>query len=56
MYNIHRVHRDEYGTVLWLTTYGPYSTQEQAERLAAEFEQDYGYECVIHCEDTSKHN
>jgi hypothetical protein len=54
-YSIHRLHRDEYGTVLWTTEYGPY-TKEQADRLAAEFEQDYGYECVVHCEDKSMHN
>lgn len=54
-YSIHRLHRDEYGTVLWTTKYGPY-TKEQAERLAAEFESEYGYECVIHCDNTSMHN
>jgi hypothetical protein len=27
-----------------------------AEALAAEFSNDYGYECVIHAEDTSMHN
>jgi len=54
-YSIHRVHRDEYNTVLWTTKYGPY-TKEVAEALAAEFANDYGYECVIHAEDSSMHN
>jgi len=56
MYSIHRLHRDEYNTILWTTEYGPYPTREQAEALAAEFITDYGYECVVHDEDASRHN
>lgn len=56
MYSIHRLHRDEYNTVLRTTKYGPYDTRAQADALAAEFTNDYGYECVVHAENTSEHN
>lgn len=56
MYTIHQIHRDEYGTVLWTTEYGPYFDKAQAEAVAAEFITDYGYECVIHAENKSEQN
>ena len=46
-YIIRQLHRDEYGHVLWTTDYGPYQTRSQAEALAQEFREDYGYECVV---------
>lgn len=56
MFYIHRLHRDEYNTVLWTNEYGPYETREQAEALAAEFAENYGYECVVHDSDASRLN
>lgn len=55
MFTIHQLHRDEYGTVLWTTKYGPYP-EWQAILLAQQFREEYGYECVIHNEDKSMHN
>ena len=55
MFSIYHLHRDEYGTVLHTTKYGPYP-EWRAIALAAEFRDEYGYECIIHNEDTSKHN
>ena len=55
-YIIRQLHRDEYGHILWTTDYGPYQTREQAETLAAEFAEDYGYECVVQPVTTSQLN
>lgn len=55
MFTIHHLHRDKDGNVAWTTCYGPYP-EWRAIALAAEFRDEYGYECIIHNEDTSKHN
>jgi len=56
VYYIYRIHRDEYNTYLFSDEYGPYPTKEHAETLAAEFREEYGYECVVHTKDFSKQN
>lgn len=56
MYTIHRIHRDEYGTVLWTTPYGPYPTREIADDLAGTFAVEYGYECIVKCENVGELN
>ena len=56
MYTIHRIHRDEYGTILWTTPYGPYPTREAAEDLAYTFSSEYGYECIVKTENERELN